>query len=415
VGLFKLHQIRSTDELRQTAVAWDDLWQRSDVASPVSRAEPVALRVEHLAGGSSFRGLIVEHEGRLVAALPLVNRRLKGILSVGSLPCNCWLAGGALLLDPQTDTAMALDCLLSAIPDLPWPVLWLDQVSFEDGTWRTFRLAAERAGLSMSVREHFRIGQIDIGRDWEAYKARMKGDHRRKVNRYVRKLDDAGGAELKVYRDMGAEQVEELTRRAFEIEDRSWKGAGRTSVLKNPTIFAHYCHEAQALAKFGLLEIAFLEHQGRPMAFVFAYSAKGVFYATKLGYDDEFAKFGPGQQLLWRLLEEFHADPTRRLFDFAGPLVPFHQVWATRSYPVGPLVVATPKLLGRGLFHAYTQWQPRARQVQEKVSTVLQGLRAAAAYVAATVTLRRSVTRPTSSPTHRSSVDSSSFSHQRRK
>jgi CelD/BcsL family acetyltransferase involved in cellulose biosynthesis len=364
-------------ELREVAAAWDDLWMRSDVTSPISRAEPVALRVQHLAAANSFRGLIVEHDGRLVAALPLVNRRFKGMLNVGALPCNCWLAGGALLLDPATDSAAVLDCLMSAIAGLPWPALWLDQVSYDDPIWQQFRAAAQRAGLSVSVREHYQIGQIEIGHDWEAYKSRLKGDHRRKLNRYVRKLDEVGGAELKLYRDMSPDQVVDLTRQAFEIEDRSWKGTEGTSVLRNSRIFEQYLVEGQALTRLKHLEIAFLEQQGRPMAFVYGYTAKGVFYSTKLGYDEEFAKFGPGQQLMLRLLESFHSDPARRLFDFAGPLASFHQVWATRTYPVGPLVVATPRLLGRGLFHVYTEWQPRAKRLQARFSASLASARAA--------------------------------------
>lgn len=366
---FRLHQLRSIDELRASATAWDDLWQRSTVTTPTGRAEPVALRAEYLGERSSFRGLVVEHDGRFAAALPLITRRLRGILKVGSLPNNAWLAGGALLLDPQTDIPAALDCLFSGANELPWPLLWLDQVPFHDEMWSAFRFAAARAGLSVSEREHFQIGQIDIAGDWESYKTRMKGDHRRKLSRYIRKLEELGGAELKLFRPSSPDQAEELTRRAFEIEDRSWKGTEKSSVLKNASVFQHYCLEARALVPKGLLEIAFLEHQGRPMAFIYGYSAKGVFYSTKLGYDEEFAQFGPGQQLLWRLLENFHSDPTRRTLDFAGPFVQFHQVWTTRSYPVGPLVVAPPNLLGRGLFHAYTKWQPQVKRAKQRLSS----------------------------------------------
>jgi CelD/BcsL family acetyltransferase involved in cellulose biosynthesis len=379
VSEFRLRQLHSADELRQSAAAWDDLWQRSDVASPAVRAELVALRVDYLASRSAFRGMVVEYDGRMVAALPLVNRRLKGVLNVGALPCNCWMAGGALLLDPAVDTAAALDCLMPAIADLPWPLLWLDQVSFNDSNWQAFRSAAARAGLAVSVREHYQIGQVEIGDDWEHYTTRkLKGDHRRKINRLVRKLDEAGGAELKIYRAMTPDQVDELLRRGFEVEDRSWKRAEGTSVLRNPAIFEQYRREAHVLARLGLLELIFLEHRGQPIAFVYGWNAKGVHFLAKVGYDESFARFAPGQQLLLRLLESYHSDPSMRLLDFAGPYVDFHKVWTGRSYPVGPLVVATPRLVARGLFHAYTQWQPRARRLKQRVVASGQLLRATA-------------------------------------
>lgn len=378
MGSISIRVIESVPALRQVADAWDDLWLRSDVTTPISQAELVALRAEHIGGAGSFRGLVAEQDGRFIAALPLVNRRLKGVLRVGSLPGDYWFSGGAFLFDPHADCASALDALMPAVNDLGWPLLWLTPVAYESAACRAIRSAAGRAGLSVSVREHFQIGEIEIGGDWEGYKARMKGDHRRKLNRYVRKLDEAGGAELTVHRDVSPEQAEELTRRAFEIEDRSWKGTEGTSVLRNPAAFGQYVREARALAARGQLEIAFLEQRGRPIAFIFGYSAKGVLYSTKLGYDEEFAKFGPGQQLMLRLLENFHADASRRRFDFAGPLVSFHQVWATGSYSVGPLVIGIPSLLGRSLFHAYTEWQPKVKRIRRRVAESLAGVRAAA-------------------------------------
>ncbi|MBI3462504.1 MAG: GNAT family N-acetyltransferase [Planctomycetes bacterium] len=300
----------------------------------------------------------------MVAALPLVNRRLKLLLNMGGLPCDCWFPGGSLLLDPSPEAPAALDCLLSAFARLPWPLVRLDPVPFDDPLWESFRAAASRAKLSLSMREHYRIGQVEIGDDWDAYKSRMKGDQRRNLNRYVRRLQEAGGAELRIYRQMTPDQVDELVRRAFEVEDRSWKGAEGTSVLRNPTVFEQYRREAQLLAKWRQLVLAFLELRGEPIAFVYGWFAKGVFHTVKLGYAEAYAEFAPGQQLLLRLLEHLHADRDVHLLDFAGPLADFHKLWITRSYPVGSLVVATPRLLGRGLFHAYHHWQPRLKRLQ---------------------------------------------------
>jgi len=403
VSDLQLRQLRSSDELRGAAAAWDDLWQRSDVASPAARAELVALRVDHLAAGSTFRGLVVEQSGRMVATLPLVTRRLTGPIKVGALPCNCWVAGGALLLDPTADAAAALDCLVSAIPGLPWPLLWLDQVPFDDATWQAFRAAIGRAGLAATTREHYQIGQVKIGDDWQKFLANMKGDHRRKITRLVRKLDEAGGSELKIYRQMSPEQVDELVRRGFEVEDRSWKAGEGTSVLKNPMRFEQYRREAQVLARLGHLELIFLEQRGQPMAFVYGWMAKRVHFMSKIGYDESFARFAPGQQLTMRWLETMHGELTERMLDFAGPFKDFHKVWTACSYPVGPLVVATPSILGRGLFHAYTRWQPRAKRARQRLAAAVQSVRAAASALG--TRLGRSL------PIHRAATEKTAANH----
>ena len=393
---FRVRLIQTSDELRRSAVEWDELWRRSDVASPTARAEVVALRVDHLAAGGTFRGLVVEHDGRMVAALPLIGRKLKGVLHVGSLPCNYWVSGGALMLDCSTDAAAALDCMVTAIEELPWPLLWLDQVAFDDSVWQAFRAAAARAGLSVSVREHYQIGQVEISEDWQTYTTqRIKGDRRRKLNRRIKMLEDAGGADLKIYRDIAPEQLDELVRRGFEVEDRSWKAAEGTSVLKNPAIFEQYRTEAKLLNRLGILELVFLENQGQPMAFVYGYHAKGVHFVTKLGCDESFAKFAPGQQLFYRWLEQLHAGADQSLLDFAGPLLDYHKTWTTCSYPIGTLVVASPRLFSRGLFHVYTQWQPRMKRLKQRISTSFQTLRTAAVSTGAKLGRVIHLNRPT--------------------
>ena len=77
-------------ELRAAAPTWDDLWQRSDCTSPLAQAGPIADWLAHFAPADRFRALVVADAGRWLAALPLVERRMAGVLRAGALPCNAW-------------------------------------------------------------------------------------------------------------------------------------------------------------------------------------------------------------------------------------------------------------------------------------------------------------------------------------
>ena len=44
---------------------------------------------------------MVEHQGELVGALPLIGRRIFGPVSVGSLPGNIWASNGDLLISQR--------------------------------------------------------------------------------------------------------------------------------------------------------------------------------------------------------------------------------------------------------------------------------------------------------------------------
>jgi CelD/BcsL family acetyltransferase involved in cellulose biosynthesis len=176
-----------------------------------------------------------------------------------------------------------------------------------------------------------------------------------------RRAEEAGGVELQVHNARPGQDLELLVRRGFEVEHRSWKGAAGSSVLSEPGMLEYYCEQARRLGKSGQVELAFLEHRGQPIAFEYGLAARGTYYSYKVGYDPEFSDWKPGQLLRMKLLKWFHADPSRRLFDFVGPLTDATARWSTKAEPVGRLVVGSPSLVGRTLASGYRLWTRRRR------------------------------------------------------
>ena len=78
-GTLQIHEIHSAEMLRREAVAWDHLWWRSDVTVPRARAGLIATWLDHFGSGARFRGVAVKQNGVLVAALPIVVARGKGV------------------------------------------------------------------------------------------------------------------------------------------------------------------------------------------------------------------------------------------------------------------------------------------------------------------------------------------------
>ena len=95
--------LRSLEELRAAASDWDDLWRRSEVTFPTMRAELLAQWIEHFAAGAEFHAIAVQQEGRWVAALPIVRRKIGRLINAGVLPCNEWSSSGECLLDFSAD------------------------------------------------------------------------------------------------------------------------------------------------------------------------------------------------------------------------------------------------------------------------------------------------------------------------
>jgi CelD/BcsL family acetyltransferase involved in cellulose biosynthesis len=341
-----------TDFLGQ-ADAWNNLWQHSDAPSPSARAELVAQWVEHFTPDARFQAITVQQDGKLVAALPLVGQRIRRFLTAGALPQNEWSSGGDLLLDPRCDVPLVLDTLADEVARMPWPLLWLDNVAFQEPRWQAFQAALDRCGMTTSLEPKDQVGKVEPAADWAAFEARLGGDFRRSRRRNVKRLLQAGPTELRIVRPESLDNIDALVHDGFAVEDRSWKGAAGTSVLKNAGMLEFFQRQARFLAQATHLELVYLVHLEKPIAFAYVWRAKGVRFVAKLGYDEEFRALGPGQTLIYLLMQRGYAESDCPLVDFWGSLQPWSAEWSTRTYPVGRLVIAPPRFASRSLFYLY--------------------------------------------------------------
>jgi CelD/BcsL family acetyltransferase involved in cellulose biosynthesis len=353
----------SAAKIRACAADWDDLWRRSDLALPIARAEYVAHWIETFAPRSKVHCLTVRQDGRFVAAIPFVGQRLKRLLPVGSLPANAWAWAGDLLVDRAADADQIAATLAAVIARLPWPLVRLDGVPLDAPAWQAFVEALKSAGQLVDVRDSFEVNRIAIDHDWTAYRASWSGNHRRQMGKMLRRAEREGGVKLHVYRALAPGQVEPFLQRGFAVEDRSWKSAARSSVLKNPRMFDYLCAEARQLAQRGELQLTFLEHRGQTIAFEYGWNAAGVYGAAKVGYDEAYANLTPGQLLRYLLLELMFADPAQRLVDFLGPATDATSRWSTGRYRVGRIVAGNQRIGGRLAARFYHRWlEFRTRQ-----------------------------------------------------
>ncbi len=362
---YNLIQITSIDELRAAAADWDDLWWRSEVTMPAARAELLAQWVEQFAPQAGFRAVIVEDRGTWVAALPLVSGRVGRVLSAGTIPANAWVQRGGLLSDADADLDSALAFLVAAIRQLPYQLLWLDEVPFDTAQWRTFRRAIGRAGFACDLLERYQVPVVKLDGDWEKCQMRWSKKHRSNLRRRSRELAKAGKVRLKMLSRLHVEEVETWLRRGFEIEDASWKGSAGSSVLRRG-MFPFFVRQAKQLAKWGQLEVVFLECGERPIAFCYGCSAKGVFHASKIAYEEAYAACAPGYLMLYHMLELFHSDPARRSLDLLGEINRWARSWRPVTYPIGQLAIAPRRLLGRVSLHAYQRCWPLVRRLRQR-------------------------------------------------
>jgi len=363
----RIRRFRSSDELRSGAESWNRLWEASATSIPSVRVEPIALWCDAFLGADALDAWLLEVNDRPVAALPLVKGKVKRVYSARWLPTNPLLAYADFLLDGGlVDPAPAIGQLLEAIlrDSAGATLLWLENVAYLRHPWPLFLNCARQMGFSMSIRHSHTVGHTVLAEDWQSFERRMKKRYRQNLRRHKRRIQEAHG-ELSLERlDVSSPSAaREATRRMFEVEARSWKAKSGTAVLQDPVALNYYQRLAEALAETGDLAVYLLRVGARPIASAYALNSKGTCHLVKLGCDDSFRKFGPGQLLIYELMQAAHACPHTREIDFFGELSDYQKCWVNRAEPVGRVVIARRGLKLRAFFEFYEHIYPRLKRL----------------------------------------------------
>ncbi len=363
-------RLESTAALRDRAAQWDDLWLRSDATLPTSRAELVAQWIEHFAPRSRAGAIVVRRGNQMIAALPLFATGPKRF-SLGRMPGNAWSPAGELLLDPLADRAAACDRIVDGLLDLNLPIVLFDGATTSGTAGRQFAAALERRAVTTVVRRRFLVEQVEIAGDWQSYLASRARSHRRQIRRAQGKAEAVAALRLRILDPLAPGEIAKWLRRGLEIEDRGWKGAAASSVLKAPGMFDFYLEQALRLAGWGQLRLVFLELDGQPIAFEYGWLSKGVYFSPKVAYDEAFGQFSPGQLLRAALLERFHAGETCHTVDYLGPSSRATADWSTRSYPISRVVIAMSPA-GRTVLGAYEMLRPLVKRFRGQSASTEQ-------------------------------------------
>jgi hypothetical protein len=276
VNELKCFQITSIDELRASAPAWDDLWWRSDVEMPLTRAELLAQWLEQFRPTAAFRALVVADGQRWIAALPLVACRVGRVIPAGAMPCNPWASCGDVLLDPAADADAVCGRLMAEIAQLRWQLLWLDEVASESPRWQALLRGCQEAGLPAAFHHRLRVGRVEINQPWDVYQKRLPKNHRQGMVRFARRLACEGEVRFEMRSQREPSEIGPWMREAFGIENLGWKGRSGTSVLRSGTMPGYFLRQAEQLARWGQLETAAVRLDGQMIAFIYGMRAKGV-------------------------------------------------------------------------------------------------------------------------------------------
>lgn len=189
--------------------------------------------------------------------------------------------------------------------------------------------AIEQAGLRSVTFESFSRAILTRRPQGNYIEGWVKGKHRREFRRSSRLLgEELGGEPELVDRSDEAAAIETF----LALESSGWKGREGTALASNPRHARFLAQVGAAFAKRGAFQLLFLEADGTAIAGRCSLVAGGTDFCFKVGFDERFARFGPGRNLELKMIERFAED--ERLVSLDSCTAPdnplYNRLWRDR-------------------------------------------------------------------------------------
>ena len=253
--------------------------------------------------GASLAVHVARREGRLVAALPFVVRRRRG-LRVAELPGHSVFQLG--------DALLARDEPLSTLTGLVEHARGSHDYARLYGLPGSSRLEAVGAA---TVRR-LEAPVVDLTPGWDAvYSGKVSARHRSGHRRERRRLADFGLLEVKVARTLP--ELESALEETFRVHELRWGGRPDGSDFASPRGRSFHRAAVRALAEADVPRVVTLSLDDRAIAFNFGLVSAGRFCSYRIGFDPEYSRFSPGYLNTLDALEAA-AEEGLRAFEFLG-------------------------------------------------------------------------------------------------
>lgn len=153
--------------------------------------------------------------------------------------------------------------------------------------------------------------------------------------------------------------------RFYQVERSGWKGRSKTAIACDPAARQFHDEIARAAERCGYFSLYLLEFGDQAVAGHFGLTCQARYYTLKVGYDEKFAVYGPGHQLVALVLQDCLRRGVRE-FDFLGPWMEWKGEWARDIRRHSDCYVFRPGLLGQALYLAKFKLHAAIRSVARR-------------------------------------------------
>jgi CelD/BcsL family acetyltransferase involved in cellulose biosynthesis len=196
--------------------------------------------------------------------------------------------------DVVADADSARARLWREIAALPAATLTLPGVPADNPSLGIARDALAASKYRVAVVQQQLSPYLPLPATWEELLAKLSRNHRAKIRRETKRLEDEGRL---VLRTATLPDLDRDLDRFFQLEASGWKGAAGTAILNDPGALRLYTDFAHAAALRGWLRLYLLELDGVTVAADYSCVLGERAFLLKTCFDERYARLSPGAVL----------------------------------------------------------------------------------------------------------------------
>jgi len=323
----RIEVVRDFDVLEPYADSWNRLALPAPQRTPMLSHAYITTYFEYLLEpGESWFCLMALQGDELLGVLPVVvtPARYAGFdRPLLRAPFNMHIASVDFLIKEGL-AFQVVPLLLDGIKSASKKYLGLELLRIPASS-PTISVLAHRVRGSTVIKEFNGSGSfIDTTGSFEEYRAGLGRNFNRNLIKARNKISQL--TNIKAIFLSGAEADEKEVDILMRVEAAGWKGRAGTAIMSSRSTRAFYTALTRQLSKLGWLEWHVLYCDDRPIAIHFAIKLGRTLVINKIGFDEEFAQFSPGNILFERTVQRaFDSKDTDEINCLTD--MPWHNNW----------------------------------------------------------------------------------------
>lgn len=304
--------ISGPSDLEALGDAWSQLGRES-VGTNVFFHLEFAVPVIETFGEGGINIALVRSSSGAIMALGLFRRTRLGRVAPAVRLCSHKYAPFGEPLVVGGDIEGTLASLVEGLaPDGSGLSLMLPEVPVDGPVAEAVRAIAAHDARPLALLNEHRRAMVTRQRV-DGLRATLSRDKRKQVARQLRRLGDLGPVSF--VSDTDAHHVRARFEEFLALEAAGWKGRHGTA-LASATATAMFSRAAVSnLAEAGKVRIDSLRVGTHPVAILVSFIGGSAAYTWKIAYDEAYARFSPGVQLMLEAPTQLFSDPAVVLID----------------------------------------------------------------------------------------------------